>query len=348
MDGVPWTGVPWTLGELARRIGATLRGDPHLVVARVASVARAGAGDLAYLADAGDLDRLRYTRATAVLLGDKEAARCQEAACCPVAALVATDPYLAFAKAAALLQPSPPPPPGRAPTAVVHPSAELHPSVSLGPGAVVESGARIGAAVVVGPGTVVGAGVVVGDYTTLAARIVLLPGTRIGRRCLLHPGVVVGADGFGFAREMGRWVKVPHLGGVEIGDDVEIGANSTIDRGTLEDTVIGPGVKIDNLVQIGHNCRVGRDSAIAGCAGLAGGSRVGERCVVGGGSCISGDVVLGNDVVVLGMTAITKSIPDPGYYSSVFGAMPATEWRRRVARFRRLTRPGGGAEGERE
>lgn len=324
-----------SLGELAARIGAELDGDPAARVERVATLDRAGAGELSFLYDRRYRRFLAVTGATAVILAP------QDRGDCPVAALVTDDPYLGYARAAALLHPPPAARPGLHPAAVVSPRARVAPSAHVGARAVVEDGAEIGERVELGAGAFVGADAVIGEDTRLGAAVVICRGVRIGRRCLLHPGAVIGADGFGFARDGGRWVKIPQLGSVHVGDDVEIGANTTIDRGTLRDTVIEDGVKIDNLVQIGHNCRIGAHTAIAGCAGISGSVDIGRRCMIGGGVGIAGHLHIADDVVITGMSMVTKSIREAGVISSGWPARSSREWRREVAALRALARGGG-------
>jgi UDP-3-O-[3-hydroxymyristoyl] glucosamine N-acyltransferase len=200
----------------------------------------------------------------------------------------------------------------------------------IGPGCVV------GEAAIVGPGCVLGAGVAVGRGTRLAARVTLLDGVRVGARCVLHPGVVVGAEGFGFANEHGEWVKVPQLGSVVIGDDVEIGANTSVDRGAIEDTVIEDGVKLDNLVQIAHNVRIGAHTAIAGTAAVAGSTKIGRRCQIAGGVGILGHLEICDDAVILVRSLVTRSIGSPGVYSGSLPAEEAAQWRRNASRFKHL------------
>ena len=212
----------------------------------------------------------------------------------------------------------------------------MAPSASVGPLAVIEDGADIGERVVVGPGCVVQRGAVIGADSWLVSRVSLYPGVRIGRRCLLHAGAVLGADGFGFASDAGSWVKVPQLGGVQVGDDVEIGANTTIDRGAIEDTVVEHGVKLDNQIQVGHNVTIGAHTAIAGCVGISGSTTIGQRCMIGGGVGIAGHLTIADDVVVTGVSLVSASIKHAGSYSSGMPAVETRLWRRMVAHLRRL------------
>jgi UDP-3-O-[3-hydroxymyristoyl] glucosamine N-acyltransferase len=320
-----------TLGSLAVRHGCELRGDPATEVTHVATLAGAGPGALAFLANPQYRRQLAATRATAVVLAPADAADC------PAACLVSANPYLAYARMAGDLHPPPPARPGVGAGARVAPGARVPASCQLDPGAVVGEGAELGERVIVGPNAVVGPGCRVGDDTRLMAGVVLYPGVRVGRRGLLHSGAVVGADGFGIARGPGgAWTKVPQVGSVVIGDDVEVGANTTIDRGAIEDTVIGDGVKLDNQIQVAHNVVIGRHTAIAGLAGVAGSTRIGERCVIGGQAGISGHLVIADDVVIMGGAQVVQSIDAPGVYG---GPVPATEartWRRNAARIGQL------------
>lgn len=320
-----------TLAELARVADAQGVGDPDTTVDAAASLGRAGPRHLSFFANRRYRRALRDTAAGIVILAPGDA-RLRAGP-----SLLAPDPYLAYARAAARLHPPEPVTPGVHPGAWVEPGADIHPGAGVGPGAVVGAGADIGAGAWVGPGCVVGAGVVIGAGTRLVARVTVLAGTRIGQRCLIAPGVVLGADGFGHARDRGRWVKVAQLGGVRIGDDVEIGANTTVDRGALDDTVIEDGAKLDNLIQVAHGVHIGAHTAIAACVGISGSTRIGARCMIAGGAGFVGHLEVCDDVVVTGMSMVTRSIDRPGVYSG----SPATEgraWRRNIARAGQLDR----------
>jgi UDP-3-O-[3-hydroxymyristoyl] glucosamine N-acyltransferase len=319
-----------TLGELAVRFGCELRGDPQLQVTRVATLATAEAGALAFLANPQYRDQLASTRATVVVLDP------QSAAGCPVAALVHANPYATYARVAALLYPMPAVAAGIAPGASVAPGAMVHPSAQVGAAAVIADGARVGERSVVGPGCVIAQGAALGADCCLRSRVTLEYGVQLGDRVLVHAGAVIGADGFGFARDGKAWTKVPQLGSVRIGNDVEIGANTTIDRGAIDDTVIGDGVKIDNLVQVGHNCVIGNHTVIAAFVGISGSTRLGQRCMIGGAVGFAGHLDICDDVAVTGKSFVARSIDKPGIYSSGIPAEPAPRWRRLVARIRRL------------
>ena len=266
----------FSLGELAVRFGLGLQGDPGLVVSRVATLSHAEPGAISFLANPRYRRQMESTRATAVLVGPDNAASC------PVATLIDPNPYLAYARIADLMHPRALPVPGIHPSAVVSGSARIPASASVGSLAVIEDEVELGERVFVGPGCIVQRGARLGADTWLTARVNVYADVRIGQRCIVHAGAVIGADGFGFAPDAGRWVKVPQVGTVRVGDDVEIGANTCVDRATLGSTVIGEGSKLDNMVHIAHNCRIGKHVVIAAQTGLAGGVSVGDYAIVGG------------------------------------------------------------------
>jgi UDP-3-O-[3-hydroxymyristoyl] glucosamine N-acyltransferase len=315
---------------LAVRFGLTLRGEPSLKIRSVATLSRADAGALSFLANSRYRRLLQSTRATAVLLAPADAEHC------PVAALIDPNPYLAYARIATLLHPDMNAPPGIHPTAVVAGGARVAASASIGPLAVIEDDAEIGERVVIGPGCIVQRGARVGADSKLLSRVSVYAGVTLGQRCVLHAGAVVGADGFGFALDAGVWVKVPQVGSVQIGDDVEIGANTTIDRGAIDDTVVANGVKLDNQIQVGHNVIIGAHTAIAGCTGISGSTVIGQRCMIGGMVGFAGHLTIADDVVVTGCSLVSASIKQPGSYSSGMPAVETRLWRRMVAHLRRL------------
>jgi UDP-3-O-[3-hydroxymyristoyl] glucosamine N-acyltransferase len=320
----------FTLGELAVRFGLGLQGEPGLRISRVATLSHADAGSLSFLANTRYRRQMESTRATAVLLGPENAADC------PVAALIDPNPYLAYARIADLLHPQAPSAAGIHPSAVVSASARIATSASVGPLAVIEDDVEIGERVSVGPGCIVQKGARIGADSRLTARVNVCAGVRIGRRCIVHAGAVIGADGFGFAPDAGTWVKVPQVGAVQIGDDVEIGANTTIDRGAIDDTVVEHGVKLDNQIQVGHNVTIGAHTAVAGCVGISGSTTIGKRCMIGGGVGIAGHLTIADDVVVTGCSLVSASIRHAGSYSSGMPAVETRLWRRMVAHLRRL------------
>ncbi|NEX20353.1 UDP-3-O-(3-hydroxymyristoyl)glucosamine N-acyltransferase [Thiorhodococcus mannitoliphagus] len=318
------------LKELSTRLGVPLRGDGESVVSRVAQLANADSRSLSFLGDSKYRDHLVHTRAGAVIL--KEA----DADLAKVAVLISENPYLTYARAACILYPAPSVVGGVHPSAVVDPSAQIDASAWIGPTAVVEAGAVVGARVFVGPGCILGEGVSVGDDSRLVARVTLCTGTQVGKRALIHPGAVIGREGFGFARDGSRWVRIPQIGRAVLGDDVEIGANTSVDRGAIENTVIGNGVKLDNHIQIGHNVVVGENTAVAANTGISGSTRIGRNCTIAGAVGMAGHLEIGDDVHFAGMAMVTRSFTQPGSYSSGIPAMPSGDWRRNVARFRHL------------
>jgi len=317
------------LDEVVARLGGRLIGDAGRSIRQVATLERAGPDEISFLANPKYQEKLFATRAGAVILSEASVDAC------PVACIVSDQPYLYFARVAQWLNPVNTPPPGVHPTASVE--SPIPESASIGAGVRIGPDAVIGARSRIGPGCVIGGGVVLGDDALLHANVTIYDGCHIGARAIIHSGVVIGADGFGFAREQhGSWVKIPQIGSVVIGDDVEIGANTTIDRGALEDTVIENGVKLDNQIQVGHNVRIGADSALAGCVGIAGSARLGSRCTVGGGAVILGHLSIADDVNISAATLVTKSIPDAGTYS---GAVPSQEhavWLKNFSHLRHL------------
>jgi UDP-3-O-[3-hydroxymyristoyl] glucosamine N-acyltransferase len=319
-----------SLGELAVRFGLSLRGEPSLRIHNVATLSRAGSGSLSFLANSRYRKQLETTRATAVLLTAEDAAHC------PVAALIDPNPYLAYARIAALIHPSIAATPGVHPSAVVASGARIAASAAIGPLAVIEADAEIGERVSVGPGCIVQRGASIGADSSLLSRVNLYPGVTLGRRCILHAGAVIGADGFGFAPNDGTWVKVPQVGSVRIGDDVEIGANTTIDRGAIDDTVVEDGVKLDNQIQVGHNVIIGAHTAIAACTGISGSTVIGQRCMIGGMVGFAGHLSIADDVVVTGCSLVSASIKKSGSYSSGMPTVETKLWRRMVAHLRRL------------
>jgi UDP-3-O-[3-hydroxymyristoyl] glucosamine N-acyltransferase len=315
---------------LAVRFGLGLRGEPSLRISRVATLAHAGAGSLSFLANPRYRKQMESTHATAVLVGPENADSCR------VAALIDSNPYLAYARIADLLHPQATAAAGIHASAVVSPNARIAATASVGPQSVIEDGAEIGERVFVGPGCIVQRGARVEADSRLVSRVTLYPTVRIGRRCILHAGAVIGADGFGFAQDAGAWVKVPQVGTVRIGDDVEIGANTTIDRGAIDDTVVENGVKLDNQIQVGHNVTIGAHSAIAGCVGISGSTTIGQRCMIGGMVGIAGHLTIADDVVVTGCSLVSASIKQAGSYSSGMPTVETRLWRRMVAHLRRL------------
>ncbi len=318
------------LQELAEAVGAELRGNPETLISGVGTLQRAEPGELSFLSNPAYRRHLKSTRASAVVISPADAEHC------PVDSLITDNPYLAYARAAALLFPEPACEPGIHPSAVVAASAEIDGSAHIGACVAIGEEVVIGPGVIVGSGCVIEAGCRIGQATRLVARVTLCRGTSIGARCLIHPGAVLGADGFGLANDNGRWQKVPQLGCVRVGDEVEIGANTTIDRGAVEDTVLHDGVKLDNQIQIAHNVEIGEHTAMAGCVAIAGSTKIGRHCTVGGLSGVVGHLTIGDNVHISAATLVTHSLQSPGYYSGGLPAMENGEWRKAVARVRRL------------
>jgi UDP-3-O-[3-hydroxymyristoyl] glucosamine N-acyltransferase len=319
-----------TLGEIAVRFGCELRGDPHCEVDSVATLTDAHPRAVTFLAESRHRAVLAQTRAAAVVLAARFAAEC------PVAALITSNPRATYARVASLLYPAPPVVPGVHPSAIVAADALIDATAHVGALAVIGARSRIGAGAMIGPHCVLGADVTVAAQARLISRVTLCDGVVVGERSILHPGAVAGSDGFGFAPDGAAWLKIPQVGSVRIGADVEIGANTTIDRGAIGDTVLADGVKLDNQIQIGHNVRVGAHTAIAGCTGISGSTVIGERCQIGGACAIGGHLLITDDVHITGFSMISHSIPKPGVYSSGIPFEEARTWRRLVARFKRL------------
>jgi UDP-3-O-[3-hydroxymyristoyl] glucosamine N-acyltransferase len=320
----------FALAELAQRFALELRGDGSRLISGVGTLAAATPAQLSFLANPRYRGELRASRAGAVVV------RAADAAECPGPALVATDPYVAFAKIAALFDPTPAGAPGIHPTAVVAADAAIDRSASIGPHCVIDAGAAIEAGATLGPHCVVGPGCRIGEQSRLVARVTLVTRVSLGRRVLIHPGAVIGADGFGLAFDVDHWIKVPQLGGVRIGDDCEIGANTTIDRGALGDTVLEEDVRLDNQIQIAHNVRIGAHTAMAGCSAVAGSATIGRYCLIGGSAGILGHLNVADRVTATAMTLVTHSIAAPGEYSSGTPFQSNREWRRNAARFKHL------------
>ena len=319
-----------SLGELASQFGCELRGDANTEIHQVASLRTATSESLGFLSSSAFKQQLAETQAAAVVL------RATDADDCPTACLINDNPYACYARIAAFLNPPPAVEPGVhlsadvAPTAKVAASAQIAANVSIG------DRSTIGDNTYVGPGCVIGADCQIGADGRMLANVTVVRNATVGKRFLFHPGSVIGSDGFGNAMTPEGWVKVPQLGGIRIGDDVEVGANCTFDLGALGDTVIENGVRIDNLVHIAHNVRIGEHTAIAGQCGFSGSLVIGKRCMFGGQSAVAGHIEICDDVIVFGKGMITKSITEPGTYGTGIPALPVKEWGRMVARVRRL------------
>jgi UDP-3-O-[3-hydroxymyristoyl] glucosamine N-acyltransferase len=322
--------VTLTLAQLAAGIGAELSGDGNLPVSGVAPLERAVPGEVSFLANPRYRRFLPATRASAVIVAPVDAAAVS------VARLVMDNPYAGYARAVRMLYPAEAPRRGLHPAAVISAGAQVHPHSWIDAFCSIGEGAEIGSGTELGPGCIIGPGVSIGPDCRLLARVTVLASASIGARSILHPGVVIGADGFGLAYHDGQWEKIPQVGSVVIGDDVEIGANTTIDRGALADTVIEAGVKIDNLVQVAHNVFIGAHTAIAACAGISGSTRIGRHCTLAGGVGVFGHLEIVDHVHITGMSMVTHSITRPGTYSAGTPIMENRQWRRNAVRFKQL------------
>lgn len=329
--------MPTTPQAIATLVDGRVQGDPDRFIGRIATLTSATAECVSFLSNARYRCQLADTRAGCVIVADR-LLPLEPHECASASLVVVADPYLAYARlsqwwAAQHRQSAAG---GVHPSAMVETGARIHPSATIGALSHVAAGAVVELGAVVGPHCVLGPDTHVGAQTRLAASVSLMQGCRIGARGIVHPGVVVGADGFGFAPHDGQWVKIEQLAAVRIGDDVEIGANTCIDRGALEDTVIEDGVKLDNLIQIGHNVQIGRGSALAGCVGVAGSAVIGQRCTVGGGAVILGHLTLADDVHISAATVVTRSISHPGQYSGIYPFDDNATWERNAATLRHL------------
>ena len=317
------------LDAIVARLGGELLGDGSIEIVQVASLESAKAGEISFLSNPKLRNQLKVTHASAVIvsagnIGDTEIAR-----------IVHPNPYAYYARVVGLLNPLPEPSRAVHPTAVVE--SQLPRSVSVAAHVVIGQRVCCGENVVFHPGCVIGDDVTIGDGSVLYPNVVVYPRCVIGSRAVIQAGAVIGSDGFGFAKEGPRWIKIPQIGRVVIGDDVEIGANTSIDRGALDDTVIGNGVKLDNQIQIAHNVRIGDHSAMAGCVGVAGSTKFGERCTVGGAGMISGHLEIADDVHVSAGTLVAKNLRS-GHYTSVYPLQTHEEWLHNAAQIKRLSR----------
>ncbi len=321
--------ITLTLTEIAARLGASsLGGDIELL--GVAALDMATPEHISFVASAKHAARAQASRAGALVLPEALAQQADRPC------LIAANPLATFARITALFHPEPALQPGIHSSAVIDATAQISPGCEIGPFVHIGAGARIAANTRIGAGCVIGANSEIGADCRLYPKVVLYADTRIGARCILHSGCVLGSDGFGNALEDGRWVKIPQIGRVIVGDDCEIGANTCIDRGALEDTVIGHGVRLDNLIHIAHNCQIGDNTAMAACVGIAGSTRIGQRCQIGGAAMIIGHLEIGDDVMVSAGTFIAKSLSKPGAYTSVMPQQPHADWIRNAAHLRHL------------
>jgi UDP-3-O-[3-hydroxymyristoyl] glucosamine N-acyltransferase len=322
--------VSYRLTEIAARLGGRVLGSAETLISQVATLDTAQPGQISFLTNSKYRAQLASTRAGAVILGEADA----DATGLP--RIISDNPYAYFAKVSALLNPLPEARPGIHPSAVIGAGAKIDATASIAATAVIGEGATIGAFSVIGEGCCIGDNTVIGNHARLYPRVVVYHDCQIGDNLIAHSGVVIGADGFGIAMDEGRWIKIPQIGRVVIGNDVEIGANTTVDRGALDDTVIEDGVKLDNQIQIAHNVRIGAHTAIAGCVGIAGSTTIGQHCRIGGSAGILGHLQIADRVEIAAFTLIGKSIREAGAYAAIFPFSRADDWRRNAVHLRHL------------
>lgn len=320
----------YTLAELAERAGATLKGEPETVITGLNTLQDASASELSFLANPAYARYLETTAAAAVILSPEHGKNFAGQA------LIMANPYLGYARLSHLFDPARGAGTGIHSSAVISATASVHSNAVIGPQVVIEDGVVIASGVHIEAGAVVGHDSVIGQDTHLGRNVTICHGVTLGERVIIHCGAVIGSDGFGNARENGRWVKIAQIGGVIIGNDVEIGSCTCIDRGALGNTVIGDGARLDNLIQVAHNVVIGKNTAIAATVGISGSTRIGENCTIAGGAGFAGHLEITDNVHIGGMAMVTRSISKPGAYASGTGFMAAQEWRRNAVRFRQL------------
>jgi len=319
-----------TVAELAQLVSAKVIGDSSKLIGGISTLQNATDGDISFLSNSKYKKFLRETKAGAVLVSEDVISDC------PVVAIVCDNPYLAYAIITKYLISEGKPEPGIHPSAVIAATAKISKSARIDANVVIGDNTVVGDAVWIGAGSVIGSNCVIEEDTRLFANVTFYNNVMVGKDCVFHSGAVVGSDGFGLAKDGRRWVRIPQIGGVKIGDSVDVGANTTVDGGALEPTVLEDGVKLDNQVHIAHNCRVGENTAFAGKAAMAGSSSVGKDCSVGGGTAINGHVSVCDNVLLSGYTMVTKSITEPGAFASILPAQEITQWRKNVANYRQL------------
>ncbi|HEU0219440.1 MAG TPA: UDP-3-O-(3-hydroxymyristoyl)glucosamine N-acyltransferase [Gallionella sp.] len=322
--------MPYRLADIAAQLGGRVLGDAGVCVSQIATLEKAQPNHISFLTNSKYRTQLAGTRAGAVILGEADV----EATDLP--RIISDNPYAYFARVSALLNPLPEAKPGVHPGAVVGVGAQIDPTASIAAMAVIGVGATIGAHSIIGEGCCIGANTVIGSHARLYPHVVVYHNCVIGDNLIAHSGAVIGSDGFGIAMDEGRWIKIPQIGRVVIGNDVEIGANTTIDRGALDDTVIEDGVKLDNQIQVAHNVRIGAHTAIAGCAGIAGSAVIGRYCLIGGGARILGHLQLADHVEIAAHTLVGKSIREAGSYAAIFPFGKTEDWRKNAVHLRHL------------
>ena len=319
-----------TLEQLADQVGGDVNGEPTTAISSVATIKNATAGQITFLSLKSLRKYLPETNASAVILQKNDLALCQ------TNAIVVDNPLLAYARVATLLSQKPQSPPAIHPTAVIDASARVDQSASIGAQTVVEANAEISAGCRIASGCFIGENVSLGRDVELKNNVTLMSACRIGARTIIHPGAVIGADGFGHANDNGKWVKIPQLGSVVIGEDVEIGANTTVDCGAIENTIIGNGVRLDNLIQIAHNVEIGEHTAIAAMTAVAGSTVIGQYCMIGGTVAISGHISIADRTTITGRTTVLQSIKEPGVYSSCAPLVENSKWHKNYMQMKKL------------
>lgn len=322
--------MPWTLAQLAKHVNAELKGDGKCEIHSVATLLNAGPGQISFLTNSKYKDDLYKTRASAVIIHPDAAGDC------PVGALIVQNPHAAYARIAQLLYPAALEQTGIHVSAQIGANAEIADTAVIAANAVIDDGAVIANGAYIGANAFVGRNTKIGSDSRILANVTICDNVQIGNRVIIHPGAVIGADGFGQAYDAGIWVKVPQIGGVRLGDDVEIGANTTVDRGAIEDTIIEDGVKLDNQIQVAHNVRIGAHTVVAAATAIAGSTSIGCNCMIAGAVAIAGHLTIADNVTITGMTMVTKSIPEAGSYSSGISAESTVIWHRLHARVKTL------------
>ncbi len=319
-----------TSGDLVKKLGGELIGDPNILINSVASLESADQNSISFFNNPKYSDLLKNTKA-AVVIVNKESLSSRAGAC-----IVIDNPYLYFAKVSQLLNPSKILKKEIHKSAIIHPSCKLGQEIYVGPNVVIEGNVSLDDGVIIHAGSMIEADSVIGNASVIHSRVVIKANTIIGKNCTLYAGCVIGSDGFGYAKDDGKWLAIPQIGRVILGDNVDIGSNSTIDRGALDDTIISSGVKIDNLVQIGHNCMIGENTIIAGCVGIAGSAKVGKNCAIGGAAMILGHLSITDNVTISPGSMITRSIKTSGTYTALMPFQDHEAWLKTAAKIRRL------------
>ncbi len=319
-----------TSGDLVKKLGGELIGDPNILINSVASLESSNQNSISFFNNPKYLDLLKITKA-AIVITNAESLAFRKGS-----AIVSNNPYLYFAKVSRLLNPSKVPEKEISKSAMIHPTCKLGQNIFIGPNVVIEENVSIADGVTVHAGVIIESDNIIGDNSTIHPNVVIKTNTIIGRNCTIYAGSVIGSDGFGYAKDNDKWFAIPQIGKVILGDNVDIGANSTIDRGTLDDTIISSGVKIDNLVQIGHNCVIGENTIIAGCVGIAGSAKIGKNCAIGGAAMILGHLSIADNVIISPGSMITRSIKNSGTYTALMPFQDHAAWLKTAAKIKRL------------